>query len=39
LAAPAPAPRLGEHGTEALRGWLGLDEAEIRGLEEEGVLV
>jgi crotonobetainyl-CoA:carnitine CoA-transferase CaiB-like acyl-CoA transferase len=39
LAEPAPAPRLGEHGTEALRGWLGLDEAEIRGLEEEGVLV
>jgi benzylsuccinate CoA-transferase BbsF subunit len=39
LAEPAPAPRLGEHGPEALREWLGLSEAEIRELVEEWVLV
>ena len=33
-----PAPRRGEHNAEVLREWLGLDEARIRGLAEDGVL-
>ncbi|GAB4275986.1 MAG: CaiB/BaiF CoA-transferase family protein [Deferrisomatales bacterium] len=35
---PSPAPLLGEHSREVLGGLLGLTEAEIDALEEEGVL-
>jgi CoA:oxalate CoA-transferase len=34
-----PAPRLGEHGAEILRGLLGYDDERIRRLEAAGVLV
>jgi len=34
----APAPQLGEHTTEVLQAWLGLDKREIEGLAEEKVI-
>lgn len=36
---PQPAPSLGQHTSEVLRGWLNLSEAEIRELEARKALV
>lgn len=35
---PRPAPALGEHNTQILKGWLGLDEAEINDLAQENII-
>ena len=36
--APAPAPRLGEHGAEVLEGLLGLSQGEIARLQNQGIV-
>tara|TARA_Y100001935_G_C17219168_1_gene464275 strand:- start:313 stop:1035 length:723 start_codon:yes stop_codon:yes gene_type:complete len=33
-----PAPTLGQHNTEILKDWLGLNEAELGGLEKRGII-
>ena len=33
-----PAPTLGQHNTEILKDWLGLNEAELSGLEKRGII-
>ena len=38
VAAPRPAPRLGEHNEEVLTGWLGVPGEELVRLREEGVI-
>ncbi|MEM9622825.1 MAG: CoA transferase [Pseudomonadota bacterium] len=35
----SPCPRLGEHNAEVLGDWLGLSDAEIAGLQADGVIV
>jgi crotonobetainyl-CoA:carnitine CoA-transferase CaiB-like acyl-CoA transferase len=34
----APSPTVGQHNDEVYGGWLGLSEAELRALKEEGAI-
>jgi formyl-CoA transferase len=33
-----PSPLLGQHNTEVLRGWLGIDAAQVEALQAEGIV-